>query len=102
MKPTSHRTASTKHSGAEKFESRPFPVIDCAYQSVAIDDYRESCADNRLPSFRSISDGYFTNEARYSFLSEAAFFAVMVAVSSWPLVQSVHAMTSLVRGISGL
>ena len=101
MKPTSHSTSRTKHAGANEFRSHRFPVVDSAYQSVTIDGFRGN-ARKGVPSFRSISNNYFKAEARRSFVTETAFFAVMVVVSSWPLMQSVRAMTDLVRAFAGL
>ena len=101
MKPTSHRISQMKRPGANEFGSRGFPVIDSEYQSISIDGYRGNCADKRLPSFRSISNGYFRNEARHSFITEAAFFALIIVVSTWPVMQSVHAMADMVRAFGG-
>ena len=101
MKPTSHSTSRTMRAGANEFRSHRFPVVDSAYQSVTIDDFRGN-ARKGVPSFRNISNNYFKAEARRSFVTEAAFFAVMVVVSSWPLMQSVRAMTDLVRAFAGL
>ena len=102
MKPTSHSTSRIECRGANGFGAHRFPVIDSAYQSVAIDGFRENCASKPAPSFRNISNGYFKAEARRSFVTEAAFFAVIVIVSSWPLMQSVYAMADLVRSFAGL
>lgn len=101
MKPTSHHTSPITRSAANKFGTQGFPLIDSAYQSISIDGYRGSCANKRIPSFRSISSGYFKNEARHSFVTEAAFFALIVVVSTWPVMQNVHAMADLVRAYGG-
>ena len=102
MKPTSHRTSRIEFRGANDFGAHRFPVIDSAYQSVTIDGFRENCTSKPASSFRAISNGYFKAEARRSFVTEAVFFAVIVIVSSWPLMQSVHAMADLVRSFAGL
>lgn len=81
--------------------SGQFPVVDSAFHSIMVDGYREHCADHCPRSFRNISKDYFTNEARHSFVSEAALFAAMVVISSWPILLSVRAMTDLVRAYGG-
>jgi hypothetical protein len=102
MKPTSHSAGRNSHFGVHKNVSRVFPVIDCSYQSVTLEDYRGGCANTYAPSFRSISNDYFKNEARQSFAGEAVFFALMVATSIWPVLQSARAMTDLVRAFAGI
>jgi hypothetical protein len=102
MKPTSHSASRSKPAGANEFGSHRFPVVDSAYQSITIDGFRENRARSGVASFRNISKNYFKAEARHSFITEATFFAVMFVVSSWPLMQSVRAMTDLVRAFAGL
>lgn len=102
MKANSQRSSKTTRFGADEFISPEFPRIDSAYQSITIDDYRGRCANQRMPSFRNISKGYFGSEARRGFITEAVFFGLIVVVSTWPVMQSVHAMTDLVRAFGGL
>lgn len=98
MKPTSHTTGRTSVFGG----TVRFPVTEVEYQSLTLDDYRGSCANKRLPSFRNISNDYFKNEARQSFATEATFFVLMVLTASWPVLQSIRAMTDLVRAYAGI
>jgi hypothetical protein len=97
MKPPSHTIDSNRIGDM----ARQFPLVDSAFQSITLDGYRENCAKSRKPSFRNISKDYFKNEARHSFLSEAAFFAAITVISSWPIFLSVRAMTDLVRAYGG-
>ena len=97
MKPSSHSAGRSRWTD----EVRRFPVVDCAFQSISLDGYRGGCANTCPSSFRNISKEYFKNEARHSFLSEAAFFAAIVVFSSWPIFLSVRAMTDLVRAYGG-
>jgi len=98
MKPRPHSTGRNRPIGEI---SGQFPVVDWAYQSITLDGYRGNCANTCPSSFRNISKDYFKNEARHSFISEAAFFAAMVVISSWPILLSVRAMTDLVRAYGG-
>jgi hypothetical protein len=102
MKPTPYSTGRNRATGANEIVSNGFPVTDSAYQSVTLNGYRGGCANTCAPSFRSISNDYFKTEARQSFVTEAAFFAVFVVISSWPILLSVQAMTHLVRAYAGL
>src|SRR4051794_6006506 len=100
MKPTSHTTNRTRVCGGNRISR--FPLTDVEYQSLALDGYRGSCANKRLPSFRNISNDYFKNEARHSFVTEASFFALIVITATWPVLQSIGAMTDLVRAFAGI
>src|SRR5262249_51725193 len=101
MKPTFLTARNKTRSGDNQIISRGFPVIDSAYRAIGLEGYRGGCADTRYPSFRNISNGYFKNEARRSFVTEAAFFVSIVIVSTWPVLQSIRAMSELVRAYAG-
>jgi hypothetical protein len=97
MKPTSRTAGNRSWTGDNQIIPRGFPVIDSAYQAISLEEYRGGCADTRHPSFRNISNGYFKSEARRSFITEAAFFVSIVIVSTWPVLQSIRAMSDLIR-----
>ena len=60
------------------------------------------CFGSHEPSFRSISQDYFKNEARRSFASEAFLFAVIVVTAGLPILNSASAMMHLVRSFGVL
>ena len=97
MKPTPSAAFLKQRDGAKRTESKQLPVIDCQYQAVALDDYPGGCASKIAPSFRSISENYFDREARHNFVSEAAFFGLIIITTAVPILQSLHAMAHLVR-----
>jgi hypothetical protein len=99
MKPTSQLTGN--ELPGDKHLSRRFPVLDHNYQALTLEGYRGGCAKTRAPSFLNISNGYFKNEARRSFVTEALFFGLMVVTAAWPVAQSARAMTDLVRAFAG-
>ena len=101
MKPTSH-SIGRNDAAANEIRSTGFPATDFAYQSVSLDGYRGGCAKVRPQSFRNISNDYFKTEARKSFVTEAALFATMVVISSWPVMLSVRAMVGLIHAYAGL
>src|SRR4051794_40650157 len=96
MKPTSQRIGKGELAGDDNL-SHQFPVVDCAFQTLTLEGYRGGCAKTQAPSFLNISSGYFRNEARQSFVTEAVFFGLMVLTAAWPIVQSARAMTDLVH-----
>ena len=86
MKPTATTTQN---------ENR-FPVIDCHYQSVAVDGFNGHCAD-LSPSFREISREYFETEAHHDFLAEGALFVTMIVTATVPIVSGAFAIIELCR-----
>ena len=56
----------------------------------------------RRASFRAISREYFTNEARSTFATEAAFFSVIVMTAAVPVIYSAMAISHLVRSFAAL
>jgi len=102
MKPTSHNAAGNKRAGVNDLFSREFPVTDYSFQSLTLDDYRGGRVITHTRSFRNISNNYFRNEARVSFMAEAALFGVIIATTIGPVLQSAHAITDLVRAFAGV
>ncbi|MFL6513529.1 MAG: hypothetical protein ACJ8M1_00730 [Chthoniobacterales bacterium] len=102
MKPTSHNAGRNQSPGENEFVSGRFPITDSSYQSVTLDGYRGGCINDRAHSFRNISAGYFEGEARRSFVTEAAFFALIVATTIVPVLQNAQAVTHLVRAFAGV
>jgi hypothetical protein len=57
-------------------------------------------ADARLklaPSFRDLSSDFLATEMKRDYLAEAAFFAIIVGVSAWPIVSMFQALSLLVK-----
>ena len=102
MKPTSHNAAGNKRVGVNDTRSRQFPFTDYSFQSLTIDDYRGGRVRTHTRSFRNISNNYFRSEARVNFVAEATFFGLIIATTIWPMLQSAHAITDLVRAFAGV
>ena len=54
-------------------------------------------APSGTPSFREVSNDFIRSEMKWQYAAEAAFFAIIVAVSTWPMVSMVRAMADLVK-----
>ena len=79
MKPTSHSNETPR--GGDSFVRR-FPIIECNYQTFYTDFSGGHCANVPSPSFRNISRDYFRNEARYTFVTEAALFVLITTMAA--------------------
>ena len=49
------------------------------------------------PSFREVSNDFLRSEMKWQYAAEASFFAIIVAISTWPIVSMVRAMADLVK-----
>jgi len=54
-------------------------------------------APSKAPSFREVSNDFIRSEMKWQYAGEAAFFAIIVVVSTWPIVSMVRAMADLVK-----
>jgi hypothetical protein len=101
MKPTCEPIDQRKNRDAFAFRADDrFPITDCNYHSVTLDSHNS--ARSAATSFRNISDDYFKNEARHSFVAEASFFAAIVLTAAVPLMNGVYALAHFVRAIGAV
>lgn len=98
MKPTIQRT---ENENGRK-DSRPFPLTDCHYHSLALGGFSGRCTRTAGPSFRSISRDYLNIEDRHYFLAEACVFSAFMVTALLPLVNGAHAVLNLVRAFGGV
>ncbi len=77
------------------------PKTDCCYQVASMPN-RGGRAFGRRPSIRAISNEYFKNEARSTFVTEAAFFSVIVLTAAVPLIYTATAVIHLVRSVAAV
>jgi hypothetical protein len=99
MKPTFQFNDNSRRdfSGVALRDSSVLPKTDFYFQPSAVTKGARCFNGCRHPSFRMISQGYFENEAGRNFVSEAAFFVVMVMTVTPAIVSSVVALAGLVR-----
>ena len=90
MKPTIH---SNQRHGLR------MPKTDCNYQ---VGSMPSRGRHSRRASIRAVSNDYFKNEARSLFVTEAAFFSVIVMTAAVPLISTATALVHLVRSFAAL
>jgi cytochrome c biogenesis protein CcdA len=66
-------------------ETRRFPLIDFSYHIGSFGRFGGGYA-NSSTSFLNISRDYFRSEARWSYLAEVLFFALIIATVAVPLI----------------
>jgi hypothetical protein len=81
---------------------RRMPKTDCCYQVGSMPNRGGRAFGRRYPSIRAISNDYFKNEARSMFVTEAAFFSVIVMTAAVPLIYTATALLHLVRSFAAL
>ena len=104
MKPTiqfnkkSRRDSLPRESG----KGSALPKTDYSFQAASVANGGGRCFGSCRPSFRAISQDYFKNEARRSFVGEAALFSVIVMTAALPILNSASALVHLVRSFGTL
>ncbi len=100
MKPSS--SSNRLRNGSDR-SGRRFPITDCDYQApLYIDRSGGHCANVPAPSFRNISRDYFRNEARYTFASEAALFALITMTAAVAIASGAVAAIDFLRALGYL
>jgi hypothetical protein len=78
------------------------PKTDCSYQVASMPSRGGRNNGSRHASIRAVSHDYFKNEARSMFVTEAAFFSVIVITAAVPLINTAMALVHLVRSIAAV
>jgi hypothetical protein len=102
MKPTFQFNEKSRREFSDDAlpKSSILPKTDFYFQPSAVTNSARCFNACRRPSFRTISQGYFENEAGRNFASEAAFFVVMVMTVTPAIVSSIIALAGLVRAFA--
>ena len=77
------------------------PKTDYSFQASSA-SMGGRCFGSGRPSFRAISQDYFKNEARHSFVTEAALFSVIVLTAAVSVISSAAGLVHLVRSFAAL
>jgi hypothetical protein len=104
MKPTIQFNEKSRRdfNDRDSRQGSALPETDFSYQGTSVANMGGRCFGSRQPSFRSISQDYFKNEARHSFAGEAALFTVIVITAAVPILNSASALLHLVRSFGTL
>ena len=78
------------------------PKTDYNYQVASMPSRGGRSYPSRHASIRAVSHDYFKNEARSMFVTEAAFFGVIVITAAVPLISAAMALVHLVRSIAAV
>jgi hypothetical protein len=99
MKPQFQFSPTARLNQSEKLR---FPATDYNYLGAS-GDFRghASAAKPAVPQptagFRDLSNDFIGAEMKRDYVAEAAFFAIIVAVSAWPIVSMIRAMADLLK-----
>ena len=105
MKPTLTPSRPVRRGDSQCPSARPLPkspAPDWSFHAPALrgggSSFRRPNARPVLtPSFRALSDGFFSAEAKRESRLEGALFAVIVALAAWPMVLAVQAAAGLLK-----
>ena len=101
MKPTvlSFEARYRREIAGPRRISVAFPKTDYSFQPPLHGDFDGRCGRVRVPSFLSISENYFKNEARGNFAIEALFFGLLVTTAAVPVFQGVRGLFQFVYSV---
>jgi hypothetical protein len=105
MKPTSQVSRQPGRPGEESSSSRSLssqPLIDYHFHAPASELHSAGSAHKLTrpvfaPGFRDLSNEFLGAETKRNYVAEVLFFAIIVGVSTWPIVSMVQAMAQLMK-----
>jgi hypothetical protein len=74
---------------ARRFIERPTMSLITVKRTIKRTPYRRSLV---LRSFRGLTRNYFASEKSLEFVIEALLFAIIVAISAWPIMAAAGAL----------
>lgn len=105
MKPTSQLSRQPGHLDGEESPSRLrsiYPRTDCNFHAPA-SEVQTAGSSRKLsrqvfaPGFRDLSNEFLGTEAKRNYVAEVLFFAIIVGVSTWPIVSMVRALAQFIK-----
>jgi hypothetical protein len=91
MKPTTQISSNQRGS-------RIFPLTDYSFQpTVAAHGRSSAIPEEKLRAFRKLSSEFLGAETTRDYVAEVLLFTVITAVSAWPIISMIAAVTRLVR-----
>jgi hypothetical protein len=102
MKPNSQPSRQSDRRNDERSSFRfgsNHPLIDYQFRtSLGERELGGTGASHKQPvfaAFRALSDKFFQTEAKQDYILEVLFFAIMVAISAWPIASMMQALGML-------
>ncbi len=99
MKPTSPAIQHRRHLTSIPRRRVGLQATMSQFQAGRLEDFSGGGNEPTQPSFRGISEGYFSKEARRHFASEAVFFALIFVTAAVPVVASLRSMSEFLHAI---
>ena len=90
----------TPQTSSQPVDRQNFPLTDYQYQSTLETPrtaVKETHGSRRLQDFWKLSTGFFGAEAKLDYATELLFFSLITALSAWPVISMVVALTRMVR-----
>ena len=81
---------------------RKHPLTDYHFHTAS-SELRSGGSSHKLtrpvfaPGFRDLSNEFLGTEAKRNYVAEVLFFAIIVGVSTWPIVSMVRALAQLMK-----
>ena len=105
MKPTSQLSRQPGRRGGEESPSRlrsNQPRTDCNFHPPAgevqsVGGARKLTRPALAPGFRDLSDEFLGAETKRNYVAEVVFFAIIVGISTWPIVATLQAMAQFIK-----
>ena len=105
MKPTSQISRQPGRRAGEESPSRlrsNQPRIDCNFHAPASEIHatgssRKLSRPVFAPGFRDLSNEFLGAETKRNYVAEVLFFAIIVGVSTWPIVATLKAMAQFIK-----
>lgn len=105
MTPNSQISRQPSRLDGEESPSRPHsnhPRTDCNFHAPA-SEVQSAGSSRKLsrrvfaPGFRDLSNEFLGAETKRNYVAEVLFFAIIVGVSTWPIVSMVRALAQFVK-----
>lgn len=105
MKPTSRLSRQPGRRAGEESPTRlrsNHPRTDCNFHAPA-SEIQSAGGSRKLtrpvfaPGFRDLSNEFLGAETKRSYVAEVLFFAIIVGVSTWPIVSMLQAMAQFIK-----
>jgi hypothetical protein len=105
MKPKSQITRQPGRRAGEDSLSRfhsNHPATDCNFHAPATKiqsagSSRKMTRPVLAPDFRDLSNEFLGAETKRTYVAEVLFFAIIVGVSTWPIVSAFQAMAQFIK-----